>query len=352
MDPPSVPASAASIPPSVPSIHQHSIISKSSGSKRKKCEELGVTYIGPKEAGFQSHILIPCGLILNAHTPSDITPNQIFGRQQTPPSSRVFINKNETQLQDIIEDLKEYKLRGYDENTLTTICYDSIVLRDRFIANDVLDETTTIKSVRRDKWKPRRAGPPVPKGEHVYDWDLEPDSTYAVSINMFAAEDRRILRSRSGWLAEDYSSCPYLTIEYKCAEKSGKSSDATSQIAAASMLWLYQRRQICDALGRDLDELRHYAIIFVDAEFTIYETRLKHYFYDVRALAAGNLTRANGLKEYVEWNNAIHAWGLGPNALSFKNDIRNLLKRESDRRSLPSPSSMNSLVGSQPTIEL
>jgi len=346
MEPPSVPASAASLPPSELSVHQHSIISKSSGSKRKKCEERGFTYVGPKDAGFQSLILVPCGLVLNKHVPPELTPTQKFDCQNKFPTSRVFIHKTQAQLQDIIEDLVEYKIRGYDENTLTTLCHDSIVLRDRFIPNDVLDDTsTTIKSVRRDKWKPRRAGPPIPKGDYTYDWDLEPDSTYAVSINMFTAEDRRVLRSRNGWLADDYSACPYLTIEYKCADKSGKSSDATSQVATASMLWLYQRRQISDALGRNLDALRHYAITFVDADFTVYEARFKHGFYEVRALASGNLTRVDDLKTYIEWSNAIHAWGLGPNAISFKDDIRTLLKREKDHQSLPSPSSINSLVG-------
>lgn len=139
---------------------------------------------------------------------------------------------------------------------------------------------------------------------------------------------------------------PLLDNRIQCADKSGKSSDAMSQVAAASMLWLYQRRQISDALHRDLDGLRQYAIIFVDAEFTVNKARFKDGFYEVRALAAGNLTQANDLDRYIEWSNTIYAWGLGPNATSSRNDIRALVKREKDRHSLPLTLSINSLPGS------
>ena len=335
MEPPSIPESAASLPPSHPSTYQSpsSIhpppVSQSSKNKRKKCEERGLRYIGPKEADFLGFILKPCGLRQERYTPSSLTPAHIFGSQSDTPPSRVFIQKNETELQEIIHEFLEYQIRGYDEYTLMTICHDSIVLRDRFIPEPLLyDDSATIRSVRRDKWKPGKAGPPIPGGAYTYDWDLEPDTTFAVSINIFDVELRRMLELKSRWLAEAGSVCPYLTIEYKCPDKSGKFRDATSQIATASILWLYQRKKIRDALSIGVDDLRHYSITICDDNYKVYEARFESGLYAVRTLVHGLLTHMDGLKTYIEWSNAIHAWGLGPHATSSKDDIKKLLERE------------------------
>ncbi len=336
MEPPSVPASAASFTPSDRS--------KSSSSKRKKCEERGVIYVGPKEDGFQDLILGACGLYLETFFPSHLTPSDIFGFQSQTVTSRVFLQKDEQQLQDIREDFLEYKARRYDEHTLTTICFDTIVPRDRFIHTTFADDTfATIKSVRRDRWKPKKDGPAIPGETYTYDWDLEPDTTYAVSINMFGAEHRRALRlEKRQWLAENHSVCPYLTIEYKCSDKTGKNNDATSQVATASLLWLHQRRTLCNASKTSIDDLRHYSIRVFDAEYTIYEASFKQTRCEVRPLVEGTLTSIYGLRKYIEWSNAIHTWGLGPNATSFMEHIKKLLEPEKFIQSLPSPSSTDS----------
>ena len=38
----------------------------------------------------------------------------------------------------------------------------------------------------------------------------------------------------------------------------------------------------------------------------------------------GSLADSDGVHKYVEWWNAIHRWGLGPNAQSFKKDVEAL----------------------------
>lgn len=99
-------------------------------------------------------------------------------------------------LRSIAKDFKIYEERGYDENTLSQICFSSLVLRDVFVDN-TLDEEPLKKcqklkmiSVRRDKWKPRHLGPMISRGKPGYDWDLEPDTIYAVSITMLDKEYR------------------------------------------------------------------------------------------------------------------------------------------------------------------
>ena len=314
MEPPSTPASSCTTP---------------SSKKRKTCEAKGLKYVGPKDTDFNSCILIPCGMVLDRREPSNLTPTIIFGIQSSPPPSRVFIRKTQEELQDIIEDLNEHRNRQYDEHALTMICADSIILRDRNKYNDLFDDIEIIRAERRDKWKPRKEGP-IPGGAYFYDWDLEPDTTYTVSIRMFNANDRSDLKSKAceRWLAEVDSVCPYLTIEYKSSEKTGKKSHAMYQTAAASILWLHQRKQIRDALSRSLDDLRHYSITIFDADYSISEAHFRGAQYHIRTLAEGKLTKIDDLNDYIKWSNAIHNWGLGLNATSFREDIQELLKRK------------------------
>lgn len=241
----------------------------------------------------------------------------------------MFIRKDTKELRELIEDFNENQVRGYDEHTLSTVCNDSIILRDRFVNNTFFgDNPPVIVSVRRDKWKPHKEGPAIPDHTYTYDWDVEPDVTYAVSINMFNKGPRRELRFEMWhrWLAENDAGGPYLTIEYICLSEAGKSSHATRKTAAASILWLHQRKQIRDALNLSLDDLRHYSIIIFDSRYAISEARFRDNSYDIHELAAGFLTDLEGLQQYIEWSNAIHAWGLGPNATSFKEDIEKLIK--------------------------
>lgn len=323
MEPPSTPTSGYSTP---------------STKKRNTCEADGKKYVGPKDADFEKCILIPCGLYLDRREISDLKPATIFGTQSVAPPSKVFIRKTDEELVDIIGDLKEHKNRQYDEHALTMICTDSIVLRDRNKYNDPFDETQVTRPERRDKWRPHKEGP-VAGGIYVYDWDLEPDATYTIAVRMFKADDRFELKSKAcePWLADDNSVCPYLTIEYKVTEKTGKKSHATYQNAAAAMLWLHQRKQIRDALSESLDDLRHYSISIVDAEYVISETRFIGVRYHHRTLVEGFLTKIEDLKLYIEWSNAIHTWGLVSNARSFKDDIEKLLDLKRVPQSFPTP---------------
>lgn len=96
-------------------------------------------------------------------------PAETFGPQSLTPVSRVILRKNDNELQEIVQDFMEYKARGYDgEHTLSTICNDFILLRDRFVYTPLFgDDENVTKSVRRDKWKPRKNGPRFPAGRYT-----------------------------------------------------------------------------------------------------------------------------------------------------------------------------------------
>ena len=319
--------------------------STSSRKKRKQCLEAGIRYVGPKDKDFEAAILAPLGVVFSYSPSAKIKPIETFGPSLSTLDSRVILRKNDKELQEIMQDFMEYKARGYDEHTLSTICNDSILPRDRFVYTPLFGEDQNITmSVRRDKWKPKKNGPNVPLGRYTYDWDIEPDATYAVSIRTFDVEHRRELnlKERHPWLAESAAVCPYLTIEYKCTEKTGKSSDARYQNTAASVLWLHQRKQIRQALGLTLADLKHFSITFVDSNYAIWEARFRDGLYHVHNLVRGDLTTMDDLKLYIEWNNAIHSWGLGANASSFKKDIITLLERGRNQQLFPTPRSTHS----------
>ena len=65
---------------------------------------------------------------------------------------------------------------------------------------------------------------PVWKLEYTYDWEIVPHKTYMLALNLFDDELRKAIRGpQLNWLrADTYGICPYLTLEFKCAEKSGK----------------------------------------------------------------------------------------------------------------------------------
>lgn len=318
-----------------------------SRKKRKQCLEAGITYVGPKDKDFEAAILAPLGVVFSYSPSAKIKPIETFGPQSSTLDSRVILRKNDNELQEIMQDFMEYKARGYDEHTLSTICNDSIILRDRFVYTPLFGEDQNITtSVRRDKWKPKKNGPYVPMGRYTYDWDIEPDATYAVSIRTFDVKHRRELnlKERHPWIAESAAVCPYLTIEYKCTEETGKSSDARYQNTAASVLWLHQRKQIRQALGLTLANLKHFSITFLDSNYTIWEARFRDGLYHLHNLVRGDLTTMDDLKLFIEWNNAIHSWGLGANASSFKEDIMTLLERGHDQQPFPTPRNTHSPV--------
>ena len=328
-----------------PSTTDTSTIAPSS-KKRKKDHYalLEIKFIGPRDQGFKDHILDPLGVIWTNRPQVNSKP-PLFLRSQPLLQSRVMIRSDDKDLERITTDFREYKARPYDEHSLSALCWDSIILRDTWVENAlanrrafdndeklvVKDQEPTITSVRRDKWKPQKQGPSIPGGRFIYDWELEPDTSYAVSIRMFDLGYRKKLHldAFQPWVAEkDVAVCPYLTVEYKCSGKGDKQMQATNQAIAAAVLWLYQRKNLRNTIGKAFDGLSHFLITIVDSLYVISEARLENNEYIMCEQVTGDLTRIHDLRLYIEWSNAIHAWGLGANASTFKEDIETLVELE------------------------
>lgn len=342
-----------------------SSITPSNKSKKRKQDhykQLGIKLVGPRDKEFKYHILDALGVFWAKRPQLNSKPPHFLSSQPLP-QSRVMIRVDDKELEGITMDFTEYKARPYDEHALSTLCWDSIMLRDRWVENTlndgrvfgneeelVQDQEPIITSVRRDKWKPQKLGPPIPEGRFVYDWDLEPDTSYAVSIRMFNLEYRKKLHldAFQSWVAErDVAVCPYLTVEYKCSGKGGKLTQATNQAIAAAVLWLYQRKNLRTPIGRPYDGLGHFLITIVDSNYVISEGRLEGKEYIMREQVTGDFTRIDDLRLYIEWSNAIHAWGLGANARSFKEDIEALVELRTAQalNNLPTPTGTVSSMG-------
>ena len=313
---------SASLTPSQDSDDPTSI---SSCRKRIRALRAGLEYVRPKDENFQTAILDPLGVVVSSSQSEEIKPVDIFGLQSSTPDSHVILRISDKELEGIMGDFAACELRGYGELTLSTVCYDSIVLRDPFICKDLdSEEPTVTTTVRREEWKPKKKGPDIPRGGYTYDWDIQPATTYGVSLVMFNLRDYMHLGCKTcqPWLAENKSMvCPYLTIDYKSGEKKAKAREARDHIIASSILWLHQRQEIRQTLGLGLDDLKHFSITIIDSLFTISEARFQDGLYYIGDLVRGSLTTMDGLKLYIEWNNAIHTWGLGANASSFKEDL-------------------------------
>ena len=227
--------------------------SKSITKKRKKDHymQLGRALVGPRDQNFKQQILDPLGVYWTDPPRAKYKP-PLFLSSQPLPQSRVIIGNDDENLKRITMDFAECKARQYNEHSLTLICCDSIILRDGLVGRALTgnqDQELTLTSVRRDKWKPLKQGPLSAESRYVYDWDLEPDTTYAVSVKMFNLEYRRklhLVEFQYCVAEKDVSVCPYLTIEYKCSEKGGKEAQATNQAIAAAVLWLFQRKCLRD----------------------------------------------------------------------------------------------------------
>ena len=327
-------------------------ISKSSKNKRKRTD--GLTYLGPKDNNFETCILRPIGVRIRAlDTPSTSESLPDDGVPDDPSQHcQIHLEIDDSVATRISAQFRHYHHRKYDEVALTQLMTKWLARSDDYIDPD---GSMTVSSLRRDIWKPRKQGPelnPALWTMYTYDWDIVPDITYMLTINLFKDEVREALRQPTTlhWLAaEPLGVCPYLTFELKCAEKTGKDSEAECQISVASVLWLAQWERLKHELSsNDFSDLRHYSIVVNSLDYQIWVTRLENSTYSVAKIADGSFVNPDGVKQYAKWSNAIHKWGLGTNARAFKRDVEDLWKRKSSGAGLMAPPLTRGAVQSLP----
>ena len=316
----------------------------SRSSKRKRAN--GARYLGPRDKLFDDVILgaglhiqfEPLHEVSSSQGPPADTPNE------SGLTSSVFLEMDDIQAEHISLQLSIYQQSKYDETTLQLLVTKWIAPFDEFV-NEPAPQG--IASLCRHKLKILKhliEPPEVESDGYFYDFNIEPDITYMVSLTLFTEAVRNEIRTpHLNWRADTAGCCPYLTFELKCAKKLGKDSDALRQVTAASVVWLSQRRRLRYKIGSgNLSDLRHYSIIINSLDYQIWIAQF-HGDDDLgqasggsgtreggddtrgglvmRMLDKGSFDRVDDVKKYARWSNAIHRWGLGPNALSFKEDV-------------------------------
>ena len=226
-----------------------------------------------------------------------------------------------------------YHRRRYNEATFTKLITNWLAPFDDYVEMDGLQLVT---SLWREKWKPGKAGPYVSSQMgYIYDWDIEPDTTFMVASNLFEPSLREEISGPDlQWLlAEPSGVSPYLTFEIKTAERAGKESEAIHQISAAGAIWLHQRRQLKEELqASDFSDVRHYSIVINSMNYQIWEATYDRGRFVVQMIYYGSFSEPEGVVQYAKWSNAIHKWGLGTNARAFKRDVIALLEKRRNRR--------------------
>ena len=305
----------------------------SSSSKRKRTD--GLTYIEPKDDHFKEYILNQCGISiiedLRRSRPEDLPDD---GNADDPSlASKVHLEIDLETADQISGQIMLYHRRRYNKATFTKVITKWLAPFDDYVSMDGPQLVTTLW---REKWKPGKAGPYVSSQMgYIYDWDLEPDTTYMIASNLF---ERPLRYEMSGpgldWLlAEPSGVSPYLTFEMKTAERSGKESEAIYQIAAAAAIWLHQRRRLKEELkASDFSDVRHYSIVISSLAYQIWEAVYDGSGFVVQMIHLGSFNEAEGVVQYAKWSNAIHRWGLGTNARAFKRDVIALLEKRRNLR--------------------
>ncbi|KAI9785329.1 MAG: hypothetical protein M1839_000347 [Geoglossum umbratile] len=280
--------------------------------KRKRLTDV---LLGPGDEGFEKYILVPSSVVVGYNNdslqPKDIPTDNTDHDASSEPS--VYLKTDHSTASNISAQLKLCRECRCDKNetTFRRLLTHFLVPVTNFV-NWYGPQATA--PLWRETWKPHKEGPPRAASEYSYDWNIESAMTYMVSVSLFEKGPRMRICSALQWLlAGDYGVCPYLTIEF---------SSATTQISAASAVWLYQRKKLKDEIeSLDYSDFRHYSITLDSMLFQIFEAKFDGLRYSVQNISAGSLETAEGVVEYIEWNNAIHRWGLGPNAKSFKRDV-------------------------------
>ena len=156
--------------------------SNTSSNKRKRTD--GLTYVGPKDDGFAQFILEAVRVFFNEFAeyfgPQSIAKDDV----DDDPSldSEVHLRVDRSRADRISRQIRQVHLRKYDEATLTIVFTKYLAPFDDYIP---YNEDEAILSLFREKWKPQVEGPVVPTADGcTYDWAIEPDRTYLVSLNL------------------------------------------------------------------------------------------------------------------------------------------------------------------------
>ena len=137
--------------------------------------------------------------------------------------------------------------------------------------------------------------------------------------------------------------CPYLTVEFK--RDDNLLEKAIDQAATFGALALYNRYRlrnlaVSDRWAHEQEcQLRHYVLTITKSKYKLWCIRpnLKDGKWngcDMTKIFVASLTSGQGVKNFVDWVNEVHRWGLKNHIESCERDIKLIAKKHDYRVSM------------------
>ncbi|KAL9612569.1 MAG: hypothetical protein Q9167_002819 [Letrouitia subvulpina] len=175
----------------------------------------------------------------------------------------------------------------------------------------------------------------------TYTFDIRPDCNYWLSLHAFNSEYSGQMEGFV-YVPQERMTCPYFTVEFKRDDSEMKK--ANNQAATSGALALYNRyrlRRRVPTLKWTHDQecqLRHYILTITKSKYKFWCIRpnLKDGNWDgctMTTIFLASLNDEQGVKNFVNWINEIHRWGLTNHIESCEKDIKLLLENQRFRTS-------------------
>lgn len=337
---------------------QHQLLATPTSSNQRPKKEPTAKVSDPD---FETTVLAPYGITIEGESltqsfydhfslselPRDRTER--FYAYKKKFSLNIWLEPNDEHARRIQEEFCAMKDYGCNKAEFAAYALQEVLLDERRYPMIVAPSETLMAPVRTlqlvqkpipGTWKaPTR----LSSSEKQYEWDIRPDCAYYISLRAFPRNFRRDVRKFVS-IVQRRACCPYLTIEFKKYLETPQT--ATNQVAIASAIALYNRwhlkhraLQMLDIAGDwsedHKNQLRHYSITFVGAEWELWYTIPKT--YDVWSgctmfqMKFGDCSEADGVVLLLSILNDIHYWGLTVHGKSCLADIGTLVKGNTGR---------------------
>ena len=292
--------------------------------------------------------------------PSDgsATYKDLEGCQHT----EVWLTADEQFIRDVNREYTYMRYEGLCEAEFATYAKETLLRRDPRVLDPGEDREWRTERMVEFSAKPgpgalpgQWQGPPVTEKDSTwkeFDFDIHPDCQYWLSVRAFNPEYTRLFTDYV-FVHGQRITCPYFTIEFKKDYKDNNNLKAQDQVATASAVALYNRCQLKrDRLigtrkrwtQKHNTSLRYYGLTLAGPIYQFWWIRLRGYADGlsippekwkwcgcemVRA-SNGSLDKPSDVRNFVEWLNEIHRWGLTVHGPSCEKDVKFCISNTKD----------------------
>ena len=311
----------------------------------------------PTDKDFETEVLGKRRIIINSRHYSTIAFSHFGTSPPTADASSHYAELNNDTLVwlDIDNDTAEAIIREYLYMQHFHLCEAEYATfaKEHLLKRDI--RTLELNSNRL--WKTERMIELVAKPDDVlwqappemdptiagkrYEFDIRPDCSYWLSLQAFNPEYQNQIEEWA-YVMHHRITCPYFTVEFK-RDDSGIAA-AKYQVATASALALYNRFLLkqarLEATGKKWSEnafthLRHYGLTFTGDSYTFWcTTPIKSDDWSWKGCTMdrvyqGSCNHSPGLRNFVDWINEIHRWGLTVHGKACEADVRHCIHKNS-----------------------